>query len=154
MKTAYLYDERTGLLINSISVHVSPEEEGEYLVPTHATLVEPPVTTDGQVAVYDRSADQWNVAPDYRGQRAYDQVSGVEIVIEAHGELPEGFAITKPVSRIAAEQRDARIRKIKAELGEIDFKRIRPMAEGDIDYLSTLNARAASLRDELIALMA
>ena len=45
-----------------------------------------------------------------------------------------------------------RIDEIKAELASIDLKRIRPLAEGDAEYLATLNAKAISLRDELIAI--
>lgn len=154
MKAAYLYDDNTGLLITPISVHESPEEKGGYLVPAHATLIEPPATAEGQVAVFDPSADRWRDVPDYRGQTVYNQATGEEIVIEEHGDLPVGYGLSKPAARIAVEQRADRISQIKAELGEIDFKRIRPLAEGDLPYLDTLNAQAASLRAELVALMA
>lgn len=42
-----------------------------------------------------------------------------------------------------------RIAEIKIELSELDQRRIRPMAEGDTDYLATLNAQAVALRAEL-----
>ena len=45
-----------------------------------------------------------------------------------------------------------RIAEIKSELIALDIKRIRPLAEGDVDYLATLNAQAIALRSELTSL--
>ena len=42
-----------------------------------------------------------------------------------------------------------RIAEIKVILAELDQRRIRPLAEGDTDYLATLNAQAVALRAEL-----
>ena len=42
-----------------------------------------------------------------------------------------------------------RIAEIKVILAELDQRRIRPLAEGDTDYLATLNAQAVELRAEL-----
>ena len=42
-----------------------------------------------------------------------------------------------------------RIAEIKIELSELDQRRIRPMSEGDTDYLATLNEQAVALRAEL-----
>ena len=47
-----------------------------------------------------------------------------------------------------------RIAEIKAELVALDMRRIRPLAEGDTEYLATLNAQAVALRAELTALTA
>lgn len=46
-----------------------------------------------------------------------------------------------------------RIDQIKAELVALDAKKIRPLAEGDTDYLATLNAQTRMLRDELRSLL-
>ena len=46
-----------------------------------------------------------------------------------------------------------RIAELKAELAALDIKRIRPTAEGDTAYLTTLNAQAVVLRAELQALL-
>lgn len=45
-----------------------------------------------------------------------------------------------------------RIAEIKAELISLDFKRIRPIAEGDTEYLATLHAQVLALRAEHTAL--
>lgn len=46
-----------------------------------------------------------------------------------------------------------RIAEIKAELVALDIRRIRPLAEGDTSYLSTLNAQVLALRAELRGLL-
>ncbi len=48
---------------------------------------------------------------------------------------------------------EQRITEIKTELAVIDQRRIRPLAEGDTEYLATLNAQAVALRAELQGLM-
>jgi len=50
------------------------------------------------------------------------------------------------------ELKAQQIATIKAQLAELDSKRIRPLAEGDVEYLATLNAQAVALRAELQAL--
>ena len=42
-----------------------------------------------------------------------------------------------------------RIAELKIDLAELDQRRIRPLAEGDTEYLATLNAQAVALREEL-----
>ena len=41
---------------------------------------------------------------------------------------------------------------IKAQLAALDQKKIRPMAEGDLAYLATLNEQTVELRSKLAAL--
>lgn len=52
----------------------------------------------------------------------------------------------------AGELRAKKIADIKSKLNAIDLMRIRPIAEGDSDFLSKLNAQALPLRAELAAL--
>lgn len=54
----------------------------------------------------------------------------------------------------SAKAENPRIAEIKADLSALDFKRIRPLAEGDTEYLTTINAQAVALRAELTALTA
>lgn len=46
-----------------------------------------------------------------------------------------------------------RIAEIKAELTSLDFKKIRPIAAGDTEYLSILQAQTVVLQEELKALL-
>lgn len=58
--------------------------------------------------------------------------------------LPEGTIILP-----ADPAPNPRIVEIKTELAAIDQRRIRPIAEGDTNYLAALNEQAAALRIEL-----
>ena len=42
-----------------------------------------------------------------------------------------------------------RIVELQQVLRELDIKRVRPLAEGDTEYLKTLNAQVIKLREEL-----
>jgi len=53
----------------------------------------------------------------------------------------------------APEVKINRIPVIQAELVALDFKKIRPLSEGDTKYLAELNAQAIALRKELKGLI-
>lgn len=82
MKRCFLFDPLTGEFISDYLAQASPEEPGEFLVPTHSTFVEPPQIDQHQVATF--AGGQWAVQPDYRGRTWYD-AQGNEVVIEAIG---------------------------------------------------------------------
>lgn len=48
----YNYDIN-GIYTNSSDADESPLEPGIYLIPANATTVEPPITTDNEVAIFD-----------------------------------------------------------------------------------------------------
>lgn len=54
---------------------------------------------------------------------------------------------------VIPEPPNPRIAELKAELSALDIRRIRPTAEGDTAYLTTLNAQSVALRAELQALL-
>lgn len=66
--------------------------------------------------------------------------------------VQDGVLVPKPApteAELAHLARFERIAQLKDALTAIDLKRVRPMAEGDADYLAQLNAQAATLRAEL-----
>ena len=73
---------------------------------------------------------------------------GNELIITETVEVTEADVAAQSQTMI-----QFRIAEIKAELSNIDQRRIRPMAEGDTDYLATLNAQAVALRAELQGLL-
>ena len=87
----------------------------------------------------------------------------VEITAEQHAELLQGQSagqqivpdengfpvLIAPVVDLVAQ----RIAEIKIELSGLDQRRIRPLAEGDTEYLASLNAQATALRAELQGLL-
>ncbi len=76
----------------------------------------------------------------------------MRIEVDINGNITEHPDL--PVVPLTTEELTAiRIAQIKNELAAIDAKRIRPVAEGDTEYLATLNAQAVALRAELQGLM-
>ncbi len=66
--------------------------------------------------------------------------------------VPDDTRPGPTAAEIAAKARADRIAQIKMELLVLDSKKVRPLAEGDTEYLATLNAQTATLRAELVSL--
>lgn len=65
-------------------------------VPANSTTVEPPEIPIGCVAIYDKSAGEWALFEDHRGQVVYDILKGQESFIVEIGELPANVITTAP----------------------------------------------------------
>lgn len=90
----------TGEYLASASARLDPRAttvagEPRWLVPRHATLQEPPATSEGEAAVWDRQAQSWSVVADHRGETVYATEDGRARVIDALGPLPGGVT-TEP----------------------------------------------------------
>lgn len=94
-------------------------------------------------------ADAVEISATQHSQLLSDQASGANIMPDEHGFPVAVFPGPPTPAQIA----DARAAEIKTELSDLDLRRIRSMAEGDEEYLATLNARAEELREELQKLM-
>ena len=82
----------------------------------------------------------------------YNIATGEYIGCGNESTAPEGCeARTTPPEIPAAP--NPRIAELQAALIALDVKRIRPTAEGDAEYLSTLNAQAVEMREELRGLL-
>lgn len=98
----YLYDAQ-GACIGRQEARLSParphnpDGSPNYLLPSNATPIQPPLTAAGQVAVFDGEA--WRVEEDHRGQVAYATADGKPAIIQAFGPLPEGLTLTPPPGR-------------------------------------------------------
>ena len=98
----YNLDRETGALLESTEFNPNPSqarpdplEEGVWLVPAHATLIEPPTVTDeNSVAVFNGAG--WNIANDYRKSRAFEIATGLEVQITKIGDIPEGVTLLVP----------------------------------------------------------
>ena len=71
-----------------------PEVEGNWLIPAHATTVNPPEIKPGYTSVFD--SEQWMQKADYRGVRVYDIITAQESEIKELGELPDGVTTIAP----------------------------------------------------------
>lgn len=65
------YSPTTGEYLSSKPASPSPKEPGKYLIPAHATLVEPPQSTGDAIACWNGSS--WVVQADLRGKRYWDK---------------------------------------------------------------------------------
>lgn len=61
----YHYHPEHNYFISEDLADPSPLEPGVWLIPAHATSVEPPSTNDGEVAIFDGTS--WSVIEDKRG---------------------------------------------------------------------------------------
>ena len=89
---------------------------------------------------------------------SYDQVQMDMLATDLGADLAEYQWIIDEVQANLIVRPDidftaVRMYEIKAELAAIDQRRIRPLAEGDTEYLATLNAQAVVLRAELQGLL-
>lgn len=60
------YHPTTGELIGPGVADPNPVELGEWLLPAHATPIEPPAPDEGHIAVFSGSG--WSVEPNHRGE--------------------------------------------------------------------------------------
>ena len=72
---------------------MSPLEPGVPIIPAHATTQAPPQAGTRQAAVFDASAQKWQLVPDWRGVQLYSTVDGSEVAAEL-GQTPADCAAT------------------------------------------------------------
>lgn len=94
----YHYNPITGEFLSVGLADPNPLEPGKFLIPAHATEIEPPVTSEKQVAVWNRAA--WLVEEDHRGTALYKTTTGEEIKISEIGAIPEGLTVKKKPSEL------------------------------------------------------
>ena len=66
-QTVYNYDPITRTFTGASQADESPLEPGVYLIPAHATTIEPPAVADGKVARYRPDDVMWELVHDVRG---------------------------------------------------------------------------------------
>jgi hypothetical protein len=139
-KLIYVYDQLTLLHIENIEVYESPEEPGKYHYPDHSnwTLKPLPALAKNEAAKFNKTRDDWDVVPDFRGKTAWDTTSGAPIVIEQAGALSAGLSLTEP--QIAIDNRNA-----DAKTGQIAA--IRAMRETVLGRLDGIAGRAVRAGD-------
>jgi len=143
----YNYNPDNGEFLSEADARLSPLEKDVFLVPANATKLKPKKPSKNKVCVFDDGA--WVEVDDYRGKEV-DVLGGV-FVIDKIGVKPDDITPTK--SEIDSFNKGKRISVIKAELSALDAKSIRPMREGDTEYLATIKAQVTVLRAELQGLL-
>jgi hypothetical protein len=99
MKYVYNYDQVTKEFISAVEAQIDPAESKAgkkiYLLPAHATFIEPPIALENKIAVF--KGEKWKMRSDFRGVNYYDAGTGSETKITAIGKrIPEGSITEAP----------------------------------------------------------
>ena len=88
-KTVYGYDRTTHEYTGTQTAPDSPREPGKYLIPANSTEVAPPAAGENQKAGWNVETQEWELAPDYRGEKYYSTVDQSEHEIKELGVDPD-----------------------------------------------------------------
>lgn len=89
----YHYNPATKEYIGPEQAKKSPLDD-MWLVPAYATMVEPPVVSGNEVAVWEGEA--WEVKEDHRGNVVYDKITAQPSVIDKIGPIPDSHTESIP----------------------------------------------------------
>ena len=183
IKYYYSYNSEFNAFIGSFPAIKNPRRENEYLLPYKATFIEPPEVNENEITVWED--DHWNIVSDFRGKTQINIESREVSKIDYIGSIKQGFQLVTDETAIdiqnnpdkykiiddelvdisdtqeyreilQAKEIERRISEIKAELSELDTKRIRAVCEPSIKdettgetWLDYYNNQASILREEL-----
>lgn len=60
------------------------------------TLIKPPKTKDGTVAIFNKSNGTWKVVDDFRGLIATENKTDEQVLVSYVGSIKKGFTIQSP----------------------------------------------------------
>ena len=90
------YHPATLEYVGTSTADPDPLDTGKWLVPRHATTVQPPTAGQNQAAIWTENA--WEVQPDFRGNVYYDNEHRDGLKISEVGPAPEGMVLVAPPS--------------------------------------------------------
>lgn len=95
------HSETKELLAKSLAVE-SPLEPGVFLIPAHATNIEPPKAKKGYAIVFNN--ESWEYVKDHRGETWWDE-SGKEVIIDEIGpDIVKNLSAEQPLPPSISEQ--------------------------------------------------
>ena len=110
-KIIYHYHPITRELLGAGEADASPLEPDTFIIPAHATDIEPPSVSVNEAAVF--TAGAWQVIADYCGQTFFD-AAGDPVKIESLGEVPVNLTGTVPEAIALERARIAKTAEINA----------------------------------------
>jgi len=93
MKTVYLFDAVTGLIIGEWQAQESPLEKGVFITPVYSTDKEPP-TENKKIAKFD--GENWTLLPNLKGEKYWLADGTEQEITEAGIALPANALLEKP----------------------------------------------------------
>jgi len=98
----YHYHPREGL--SQSLADPDPMNEGQFLIPAHATVIVPPIVETGHAVIFKEG--EWQEVEDHRGTLLYDK-NGVEKTLATLGPIPEGWSLEPPPPVLEERQTQA-----------------------------------------------
>ncbi|EPX8934733.1 tail fiber assembly protein [Morganella morganii] len=90
----YHYYQNTGEFIAAGMADPDPLTEGNWLIPAHATEIEPLKAKPRYAVCFING--QWEYIRDYRGSTAYSKADRQSVPVDFVGELPDTLTLSKP----------------------------------------------------------
>jgi len=90
----YNYSGVTGEFLLRSEAREDPKEVAKYLIPANATELEPPITEEGFVSVFENGG--WVIREDHRGETIYDTYTGEGSIMVDIGPIPASKTILVP----------------------------------------------------------
>ncbi len=90
----YNYDSTTFEYNGTSIADESPLEPGVFLIPTNASEIQPPVSSENEAVIFDINKNQWSIVSDYRNVDLWSKNSA-EKVSSYLGESPEDINATQ-----------------------------------------------------------
>lgn len=135
---AYNFDPITNEYTGRETAPENPKRPGEYLIPAHSTLIEPPAIREGYARVWTGTV--WTYAEDHRGATVWKDHDTSRTITEL-GPIPEGWSTERPAAppepepdRTDFEAACAQFRTVCAAIGT---------AIGDNDFRGGFDEMAA-----------
>lgn len=94
---AYNFDPVTHEYTGRETAPENPKRPGEYLIPAHSTLTEPPAIREGYARVWNGEA--WDYTEEHRGETVWRD-HDTQKVVDTLGPIPEGWSVTCPEKQL------------------------------------------------------
>lgn len=137
----YNYDSNTKEYIGESEARPDPLEEGKYLIPAHATTIEPIQKQENKAVIFN--GESWELADDYRGKVLYKKENRQEYTIKDLDELPdyELYTEIEPIGNVEWDSENN------------EWKAIKPIASGKGLVQFIENTHSELTRDEVKILL-
>lgn len=90
------FDNTTKELITESTARENPLEEGNFLIPANATIIEPFPAKLGFAICFDEQKNKWKYIEDNRNKIVYSKTDKTEYIVDYLGAIKDDFTLIKP----------------------------------------------------------